>query len=308
MQRLFRAGACALALACVAAPTVAGTYAQTRYPIVLAHGMLGFDNIGPIDYWYRIPGNLRANGASVYVTEVSAFNSSEARGEQLLSQVEEIVAVTGAGKVNLIGHSQGGHSARYVAGVRPDLVASVTGVASPVKGSAVADLIQTLSGVVGPTATQVIASVANGLGKLIAVLSGNSTASQNALGTLASLSTKGAAEFNTRFPAGVPTTACGEGAAAVNGIRYYSWGGVGQMYNLLDPGDYALALTGLAFGGTANDGLVARCSNHLGVVLRDNYAMNHLHVVNQVLGLVGLGADPVGLYRVHANRLKLAGL
>ena len=58
----------------------ASTYAQTRYPIVLAHGMSGFDKIGPIDYWYRIPGNLRAHGAKVYVTQVSSFNSSELRG------------------------------------------------------------------------------------------------------------------------------------------------------------------------------------------------------------------------------------
>ena len=38
----------------------------------------------------------------------SPFNSNEVRGEQLAQQVEEIIAITGQSKVNLIGHSQGG--------------------------------------------------------------------------------------------------------------------------------------------------------------------------------------------------------
>ena len=43
-------------------------YTQTKYPIVLGHGMLGFDSILGIDYWYGIPAALRRDGASVYVT------------------------------------------------------------------------------------------------------------------------------------------------------------------------------------------------------------------------------------------------
>ena len=39
------------------------------------------------------------------------------------------LAATGAAKVNLIGHSHGGPTARYVASVRPDLVGSVSSVA-----------------------------------------------------------------------------------------------------------------------------------------------------------------------------------
>lgn len=117
-------------------------YTQTRYPIVLAHGMLGFDSILGIDYWYGIPQALRRDGAQVYVTEVSQLNTSELRGEELLQQVEEIVAISGKPKVNLVGHSHGGPTVRYVAAVRPDLVASVTSVGAPHKGSDVADLIR----------------------------------------------------------------------------------------------------------------------------------------------------------------------
>lgn len=286
----------------------ASTYAQTKYPIVFAHGMTGFANIGPIEYWYGIPGDLRKNGAKVYVTQESAFNSSELRGEQLLAQVEDILAVSGASKVNLIGHSHGNQSVRYVAGVRPDIVASATSVSGPTKGSDVADLIQGVSGAVGPDVTKALVKIVNAVGSVVEFLSGQPDLPQDSYAGLQSLNSVGAAAFNAKFPGGVPATACGEGAYQANGVRYYSWSGTGHVTNLLDPVGYTLALSGLAFNGKPNDGLVGQCSSHLGQVIRDNYAMNHLNTVNQLLGLVGPGADPVSLYRIHANRLKLAGL
>jgi triacylglycerol lipase len=51
------------------------------------------------------------------------------------------------------------------------------------------------------------------------------------------------------------------------------------------------------------------CSSHLGVVIRDNFNMNHLDEVNQVAGLVSIfETNPVTVFRTHANRLKNAGL
>ena len=59
----------------------------------------------------------------------------------------------------------------------------------------------------------------------------------------------------------------------------------------------------------ASDGMVPQCSNHLGTVIRDNYAQNHGDEVNQVFGLVNIFAgSPVTLYRNQANRLKGLGL
>lgn len=41
------------------------------------------------------------------------------------------------------------------------------------------------------------------------------------------------------------------------------------------------------------------------MVIRDDYRMNHLDEVNQVLGLHDIwSTDPVTLYRQQANRLK----
>lgn len=65
------------------------TYAKTRYPIVLVHGMSGFDTILGVDYFYRVPDELRANGAVVLVAEVSQFNDNTVRGEQLLKQMQQ---------------------------------------------------------------------------------------------------------------------------------------------------------------------------------------------------------------------------
>lgn len=304
----------ALCLGCAAAiagPVQAGMsgsgYTQTRYPIVLAHGMLGFDSILGLDYWYGIPQALSRDGAQVYVTQVSQLNTSELRGEELLQQVEEIVAISGKPKVNLIGHSHGGPTIRYVAAVRPDLVASVTSVGAPHKGSDVADLIRKIPE--GSGGETIIAGLVNGMGALIHFLSGSPSMNrQNSLGALESLNSEGAARFNAKFPQGVPTSQCGEGDHKVNGIRYYSWSGTSPLTNALDVSDAMMGAGSLAFS-EPNDGLVGRCSSHLGMVIRDNYRMNHLDEVNQVLGLTSLfETSPVTVYRQHANRLKNAGL
>jgi len=280
---------------------------KTKYPIVLSHGLLGFDELfGVIDYWYGIPGELRDHGATVYVTQVSQLNSTEARGEQLIDQIETIVAVSGKPKVNLIGHSHGGLDVRYVAAVRPDLVASVTGLAGPQKGAEMADWLR--ANVENGSFTEtVLAALAESLGDVLAFVSGTSN-EQDAIAALDALTTAGTAAFNATYPQGVPTTACGEGAAVVNGIRYYSWSGTGIFTNALDVSDSLMGLTSLFYGG-ANDGLVGRCSSHLGDVIRDNYFQNHLDEVNQVLGLVSIfESNPKTLFRNHANRLKNLGL
>lgn len=284
------------------APARAAGYTQTQYPIVLVHGLFGFDNVGPYDYFYGIASALRSGGASVYVTQVSAANSTEVRGEQLLLQVKQILAASGAAKVNLIGHSHGAPTSRYVASVRPDLVASVTSVGGVNKGSRVADV---LIGAV-PNVTYTVANAVSGL---ISFLSGSPTLPQNARAAAVSLSSAGTAAFNSRHPAGVPTSACGEGAYQVNGVYYFSWSGAQPYTNVLDVSDPVLALTALAFGGDKNDGLVGSCSSHLGRVIRDDYALNHLDEVNQLVGISNLfETNPVTLFRQQANRLQGLGL
>jgi triacylglycerol lipase len=285
----------------------AAGYTQTRYPIVLVHGFLGWDNIGPYDYWFGIADALRRDGAQVYVAQVTAANSTEVRGEQLLAYVKQVLAATGAQKVNLIGHSHGGPTVRYVASVAPGLVASATSVGGVNKGVPLADIVRG-SVAPGSFSEAVLASIVNGLSGTIAFLSGDSS-TQMSTAALASMTTAGAAKFNAAHPEGVPLTACGEGAYQARGVYYFSWSGAQPFTNVLDPIDGSMALLSLAFKGAKNDGLVGSCSSHLGHVIRDDYGMNHLDEVNQVAGLVNLfETNPVTVYRQHANRLREMGL
>ncbi|KGY09511.1 lactonizing lipase [Vibrio sinaloensis] len=286
----------------------ASGYTETKYPIVLVHGLFGFDSLAGVDYFYGIPQSLTKDGATVYVAQVSATHSSEARGEQLLNQVETLLAATGAQKVNLIGHSHGGPTARYVASIRPDLVASVTSVGGVHKGSKVADIVR---GTVpeGSISEGVAVKLAQGLVTLINLLSGGSDLEQDPLASLDALTTEGSLSFNRYYPEGIPSTECGNGdLLASNGVYYYSWTGSANFTNVFDPTDGAMMVLGLAFDGP-NDGLVATCSTHLGKVIRDDYKMNHLDEINGLLGIHHLfETDPVTLYRQHANRLKQQGL
>ncbi|GAB4201101.1 MAG: triacylglycerol lipase [Wenzhouxiangellaceae bacterium] len=284
------------------------TYTKTQHPIVLVHGLLGFDSLlGVYDYFFLIPQNLRSGGATVYIANLSASNFSEVRGEQLIQELDTLRAIHGHSRFNLIGHSHGGPTIRYVASVRPDLVASITSIGSPHTGSAVADGLSVIAPP-GSLLEGLAAGFVNALSIFIEFLSGDNDP-QNALGALTSLNSSGSAAFNALHPQGMPTQSCGQGAAWVNGIRYYSMGGTWVLSNVLDASDSFLFAGSLFFFGAANDGLVERCSNHLGTVLRDNYPWNHLDEVNQILALRGLFTpNPVSVYRAHANRLKNQGL
>lgn len=279
------------------------TYTKTEHPIVLAHGFMGFDSIlGLVDYWPGIVDALENGGATVYVAQVSPMNSSEARGEQLVAQIENYLAISGASKVNIIGHSQGALDARYVATVRPDLVASITSVGGPHGNgfaAAFGDSDETISTLLGV------------MSDLIAALSGNPNSNDVAAATDA-FSAESIAAFNNDYPIGLPSSSCGEGASSVDidghTVRVYSWGGTGVVTTGVDITDLLMAITADLVGGE-NDGLVERCDNHLGKVIRDDYNHNHLDLTNMMFGLVPLfESNPKSVFRAHANRLKKAGL
>ena len=115
---------------------------NTRYPILLVHGLFGFDRIGSHHYFHGIKQALNECGASVFVPIISAANDNEARGDQLLKQIHNLRRQVGAQRVNLIGHSQGALTARYVAAIAPELIASVTSVSGPNHGSELADRLR----------------------------------------------------------------------------------------------------------------------------------------------------------------------
>lgn len=122
-----------------------GDKCKTKYPVVLSHGMGAQYEIawGITHYWNNIPGELRDHGAEVYITSVNALDGTVAKANAWKRQVLEILAVTGAGKINLIGHSHGSIYSRYAIsnlGVSP-VVASHTSIAGPHRGSSIAELV-----------------------------------------------------------------------------------------------------------------------------------------------------------------------
>jgi len=288
--------------------TMATGYTETKYPIVLVHGFLGFDQLAGVDYWYQIPETLQEDGAQVYVATVSNTNYPEVRGEQLIDQVEEILAITGAEKVNLIGHSHGGPTTRYAGSVRPDIIASVTSISGVNKGTVVADTLiewSDNSAVFGAAFDTFISTISH----FVAFLSGDDK-ELAPIESVRSMTSEAAVTFNAAHPGGIPDTDCGEGDYEYNGVRYYSWAGAVPVTNGLDP-LVLITLTCSQFfpEGTANVCFVVPCSSNLGMVIRNDFVMTHLDEVNQLLGIHDLDeTDPLTVFRTHANRLKNAGL
>jgi triacylglycerol lipase len=99
-------------------------------------------------------------------------------------------------------------------------------------------------------------------------------------------------------------------------VRYYSWSGTLQPgktdrgANLFDGTNRSCRLFARTFVRETGqcDGMVGRYSSHLGTVIGDQYPLDHFDIVNQSLGLVGKGAQPVRLFVEHAARLKAAGV
>jgi triacylglycerol lipase len=287
-------------LACLGAASLAGAQAgpavaptsdacATKNPIVLAEGLNSVAHFGVVEA-------LQDCGARVFTTDVDASNTSLVRGPQLLEDIQMVLATTGATKVNVFAHSQGGLDSRVILKTNPEVLASIVQAGTPNLGSKVADL-----------GTSLPPDIAAGMAGAIIAIGGSVGTDPVAANQF--LTTAGTAQFNRDFPAGLPTEACGSGPAMANGVVLLSFGGTSPSTNAADPSDQLLTAGAAAFGAEENDGLVARCSTHFGTVLRDDFPMNHFDLLNQVKGVVGpQGPSPIEVYRSIAMQLKEMGL
>jgi triacylglycerol lipase len=323
----------------VASAASKDSYAATKYPIIFEPGFGGVDKLFVfIDYFYRIPEDLRAHGANVYLSTSSAFQRPDGpngRGEQLLAYVKAVLAITGAEKVNLIGYSQGGLTVRYVAAVAPDLVASLTTIGTPHHGSELADYFEEL---LNKNPIRPLSTALGGLSNAFASIT-TANLNQDMFAALKSLTTSQVVIFNENYPsAGLDKLASCKGGAEFETFgshrQYlYSWGGAAikekeslfgtnvidtsvipfiDLANFVDPTTKALYRFGRVMinrGSGSNDGMVSTCSSMFGKVISNNFNWNHFDEINQVLGIRGAYAeDPLAVIRTHVNRLKMQGL
>lgn len=280
-----------------APPAVARSMAPEKlgppYPVVLAHGFFGFEAFAGIDqvtYFYGVKEALAARGEkNVFTPAVDPFNDSTARGAQLLTHVEDVLHETGAAKVILIGHSQGGLDARVVAHHHPELVAAVVTVGTPHRGSPLGDLGE--KAVSDPQARAAVDALVRLLGGPLWTEARKETSLFSALGQFA---TPGITAFNAKYPdaAGVPYFS----VAGRSGLRYGTDACdvpgrpafISEWDSTLDPVNAGLSASELYleenwFDPEPNDGLVtvssAKWGRFLGCVPAD-----HLDEIGQLLG------------------------
>lgn len=120
--------------------------AKGPFPIVLLHGMGGFvetNGLIKIQMFTGVVDDLTQSGNQVFQTLAQPYDTSEERAKMIVPQLEKILAQTGAKKLNLVGHSQGGLDARIIASPgglgMGKKIASISTVATPHLGSGVAD-------------------------------------------------------------------------------------------------------------------------------------------------------------------------
>lgn len=115
---------------------------KTKYPLLLVHGVF-FRDYHYINYWGRIPRELRRNGARIYYGCQQSAAAVEDSGKELAERIRAIIAETGCEKVNIIAHSKGGLDSRAAIahqGMGP-YVATLTTINTPHRGCIFAEYL-----------------------------------------------------------------------------------------------------------------------------------------------------------------------
>jgi triacylglycerol lipase len=237
----------------------AGPSTVTRYPIILAHGF-GVSPNSAGDEFNLALGALQDAGDTVFPDDTDEFNSTDVCGAELLTTVQQVLAQTGAQKVNIIAHSMGGLDARYVASpgglAQGALIASITTIGTPHHGSEMADFTLAFSTLDGGSGAIAVFDAVFGVADAGAA---------NVNACLTSLSVAEAPAFNAAPPddpnvmyqswAGFATIGGGSvpGIATACQNLFYLDGGPGIV---IEPLESILDPLAIIVGGI-NDGIVA---------------------------------------------------
>ena len=178
------------------------------YPVVLSHGILGFDDSQSqpwLKYWGGMDEYLRSQGVAVLTPGSTALSSVEQRASQQKNLINQWMAAYGYNKVHIMGHSQGGLVSRYMVSNlgMSNKVRSVTTINTPHKGAPMADIAL---GVIPNWLEPFVGTVINFFGGLI-----YSDNTQDIIAMANSLTVSNATAFNQNTP-------------NKSGVKYYSYG------------------------------------------------------------------------------------
>ena len=115
---------------------------RTRYPVLLVHGVF-FRDSDHLNYWGRIPAELKKNGATLFYGEHNSAAAVRDSAEELEKRIEQIVRENGCEKINIIAHSKGGLDCRAAIALTSagKYVASLTTINTPHRGCEFADYL-----------------------------------------------------------------------------------------------------------------------------------------------------------------------
>lgn len=155
---------------------------KTEHPVVMVHGMGGFDDILGYHYFSDTYGRKLYQACSWFnscnkyldsdqigaVASMTPFQSSDHRGLQLADAVESWMIANGYEHVNLVGHSQGGMDLRKAAKVLHDrfgyrVVKVAYSISSPHRGSPIAKHVLDL----GDGVNEIVEALAETFGDIV---------------------------------------------------------------------------------------------------------------------------------------------
>ncbi|MCB9568526.1 MAG: hypothetical protein H6710_15145 [Myxococcales bacterium] len=269
----------------------------TRFPTVWVHGWTGFENIGPLEYFFGVRDHIEPLGYPLSVAVLDPYNSSEVRGGQLAEQVDEFMVEWRARKIDLIGHSQGGIDSRYVISTLGygDRVSALLTIASPHHGTYITDLAL---GLAPGAAEEALSFLLNLLGAVTAQAKSDAKAS---FYSLSEAYMEG--EFNPQNPDDP-------------GVHYISYTGrTCAAIDFLDPkkmcNDYVDPLIVLGYdilkvARGPNDGLVTIESAMWGE-FRGEMIADHIDEVGQIGGITDADFDHLAWYLDRVRELAAEG-
>ena len=239
---------------------------ETKYPILLVHGVF-FRDYKLLNYWGRIPSELKKNGATVFYGKQQSALPVKKSASELSWEIRKIIERENCGKVNIIAHSKGGLDSRYAIqnyGIG-EYVASLTTVNTPHRGCKFADYL------LEKAPKKLVASVSKKYNGIFRALGDDSP---DFLGAVSDLTSKRCTEFNKEV-------------TDTKGVYCQS---VGSIQKKARSGQFPLNLTYRLvniFDGE-NDGLVGE----------ESFPWGERYIINRAKGSRGIShADMIDLNR-----------